>query len=278
MTWAILDEVSIPRPARVTEDRAGTRGPVAWILDGASAVTEEHPAHGFASDALWLVHHLDVALHTLADRDDLSLEHLVARAIGAVAERADREWEGRPDVPPSAALGIVRHAGDRTEYLVLADVSVILRRGPEVVEIIDPRVDACSAAVFETMADRLANGLPYQEALAAVKPDLAEHRRKDMNTDGGYWVASFEADAVDHARRGSVAGVDELILATDGFMRVLRSFGIVPDVEALFAPGRSLPELAQRVRAAERDDPETRHSPRWSVHDDICAHRLTWKV
>jgi hypothetical protein len=117
-------------------------------------------------------------------------------------------------------------------------------------------------------------GATYESVHEKTRPLLAEARRRGMNREGGYWVASIDEAAVDHALTGALDGVYEVILATDGFMRAVHLFKLVDKVDNLFE--RDLTELAREVRRAEAADPHTRDFPRWSVSDDICARRLRW--
>jgi hypothetical protein len=274
--WKCEEVVEEPgRPGSAfSEDRLGMSGTVAWVLDGASNVAKHRVTGDEHSDASWLVRHLDRALKDLAADTDRTLSQIVADAITRTAGEAREVWRGDPDVLPSAALGVVRGNGSRTEYLVLADISVILQTDDGVQEITDPRVDDFNVEARAIMAAALNAGKRLEDARKETIPFLAE-ARSHMNQDGGYWVASLDEHAVDNAICGEVEGVREVILASDGFMRAVRPFGLI-EVEDLFAPDCSLGDLAQRVRRAERDDPETRGFPRWSVSDDLCAKRLRW--
>jgi hypothetical protein len=272
--WECVDAVSTPG-GPFTEDLLGRCGPLAWVIDGASNVSQGRVTNDEHSDACWLVRCLDEALRDLASESDVGLRKIVAEAIARIAAKAATEWDRQPEIPPSAALGVVRRQGRWTEYLVLADVSVILRAGEVVEEVTDQAVDETNREAHRTMRRLLNEGKSLEHAREVTIPLLAEARLA-MNKEGGYWVASIDANAVEHARWGEVDGVSEVILASDGFMRVLRPFGLVPDVAALFDSGRSLPTLAQMVRDAEREDPETRRFGRWTASDDICAQRLRW--
>jgi hypothetical protein len=274
--WKCVDVAAEKGGPRYSEDRLGKCGSVAWVIDGASAVSEQRVTDHESSDASWLVERLEEALQDLSGETDLTLQQLVAKAIMHTAERAAKDWKAEPEVPPSAALGVIRSDGHRTEYLVLADISVIFRTGEsEALEITDQRVDSANTEARSAMTALLDEGLSIEEARRATMPFLAR-ARSQMNKEGGYWVAARDEHAVDHALCGEVEGVSEVILASDGFMRILRPFGLIPDVGVLFTPGHSLGRLAEKVRKAEHDDPETRRFPRWSVSDDLCAQRLRW--
>jgi hypothetical protein len=270
----VVEEPGVPG-SDFSEDRLGSAGPMAWVIDGASAVTGQRVTDDRHSDASWLAGRLDRAMAALAVESGLSLAEIVAEAIARTARQAEDEWLGVPDVPPSAALGVVRQAGERTGYLVLADVSVLLQTTDgRVRAVTDSRVEAVTEHARRRMVARLEEGASLQEARREVNPVLAGARAA-MNSEGGYWVASLDEHAVDHAVTGEVAGVREVVLATDGFMRVVEPFGLITTDE-LFEPGCSLGDLARRVRRAEQDDPETRQFARWSVSDDLSATRLRW--
>jgi hypothetical protein len=271
---------SVERPSRegfencFSEDRFGTSGAMAWILDGASSVSPGL-VRTARSDADWIVDHLDNELRALSDRPE-PLKELVARALHHVALLADDEWEGaRPEVPPSAALGVVRHVGDHTEFFVLADVSVILRTEAAAVWLIDRRVDEHNAAARRELEEAvLEPEITFAQISERTRPLLAEPRRSMMNKPDGYWAASIDEAAADHALTGTIDGAEEVILATDGFIRALDLFGLVSSPEQLFTS--DFRALAGSIRAIERGDPDTIAYPRWSVSDDICAHRLRW--
>lgn len=274
--WECLDAADVAgNRARVSEDLAGTAGRLAWVLDGAASVfPERDKVTTDQSDAHWLVERLAKHLEGLAG-EKVPLAALVAQAIERTAADADRDWLKRPDVPPSAALGVVRQAGRSTEYLVLADVSVVLRTSEGCFEVSDHKVDVVNEPARVAMAEVLqAPEATFTTAIEHTRPFLAEARRKGMNRRGGYWVASIEAAAVEHAKVGAVDDVEEVLLASDGFMRSVHLFGLCT-LEDLFSA--SLKEVAAEVRAAEEADPETRGFARWSVRDDICAQRLLWR-
>jgi hypothetical protein len=270
--WKSMDEVDLPGNG-CFEDRAGMSGSLAWVLDGASAVSDDGPITTAESDALWMVEHIDHHLKQLAD-EDLPLADIVAMAIESTKSDS-AEWTATPEFPPSAALGLVRRKGPKTEFLVLADISVIMRTDRGVHLFIDRRVDEHNRAAQEAMKAALVSpAATLADARERARPLLADVRRQAMNKDGGYWVASTDRNAVDHALVGAVDGVTELILASDGFMRGVELFGLVQRVDDLF--DCDFRKLAKQIRAAEDADPDTRDHSRWSKSDDICARKLRW--
>jgi hypothetical protein len=272
--WQFVDGADDASGA-CSEDRAGVSGDVAWILDGASAVSQEQLSRQ-PSDAHRLVGQLDDELKRLAP-ESLPLEKLVTQAIQRTAARVAEHWPGpAPEIPASAALGIVRRTGLRTEFLLLADVSVIMATDAGVFEFSDQRVEWGNEQAQVVMTSLVRGGASWAAARQQANPLLADRRRSAMNRPGGYWVASIDENAVQQALTGALDGVREVVLATDGFMRALRPFKLIADLPALFPPEPNFDDLVARIRAAERHDPETRNYPRWTVRDDICAQRLRW--
>jgi hypothetical protein len=105
---------------------------------------------------------------------------------------------------------------------------------------------------------------------------LAERRRREMNTDGGYWILSTDPRAADEARSGTVhvQPGTEILLMTDGFSRLVDTFAQPPDWLALLDPiaaGRPLMDEVSRLRRIEQSDPTGTRWPRLSVSDDASA-------
>ena len=270
--WNCLDAVDEAGNG-CNEDRAGVSGATAWVLDGAASVFADRVTDHPESDAVWLVDHLTGHLTDRAGDTD-QLDKVVANVIRDTAADAEQAWSPQREFAlPSAAMGVVRREGPRTEFLVLADVSVIMKTPVGVYEFIDQRVDHYNRPAYDAMVEHLQRpDATFASTRECTRPLLAE-ARLNMNQEGGYWVASIDDRAVGNALTGGLDGVTDVILASDGFMRAVHLFGLLPDVAALFDCD-DLGEVGRAVRAAERADPDIRAYPRWSVSDDMRALRL----
>lgn len=256
------------------EDLIGWEGQLAWVIDGATSLAE-HQVTDRPSDALWLVEHLSTGLRSRAQSSD-DLAELLAESIADVADRAGAEWIGTPEVPPSAAVGIVRFNEMTTDFLVLADVSVVLRTEAGTVEICDERVDTGNEIARMVMQEELERTGDLTAARERVAPMLLERRRTSMNQPEGYWVAALDPDAAVHAVSGTFERVHEVVLATDGFVRCLRPLGLFRSWEHLLQSGYGLGAIARMVRQRESDDTFCKDFPRWNTHDDLAAAR--WRI
>lgn len=60
MRFEVIDRISIPSPtAALNEDAVGARDNAAWVVDGATGVSDLPPLVSSQSDAAWLAAQLD---------------------------------------------------------------------------------------------------------------------------------------------------------------------------------------------------------------------------
>lgn len=249
-------------PGRANEDWWHVDSSMAIVLDGATARTETGCCHGVA----WYAHHLGAALARWAGTASTLIDALKS-AITDVTDKHPRCDLAHPDAP-SAAVGVVRWAGDVVEWLGLGDVTIIAG-GTESLHVVDDRVST-TAADARARADRLPIGSPEKaQALLEMKSGELAAR----NTSDGYWIAATDPDAADHALTGHVDAnaVDTLALLSDGATRAIE-FGLTTPQELLADMRRHGPEqLITRGRAAEATDPLGERWPRSKASDDATA-------
>lgn len=271
--WTIIEtvtEVGLPP----NEDVLGCEGSLAWVIDGATSTSSERCTNR-ESDGLWLVEVVEEVFRE-EGRTNSSPTEVIRAAIEEARVRAEAEWALTPTVPPSAAVGVVRAIGEVLHYAVLADVSLIHRATGETEELTDERPDDLNVEAKSQLMSLLGRGEDFASAISSTRALLLEHRRLRMNVAGGYWVLALEAEAAKHALTGRVDSRHPIILASDGFTRGRRLFGLWTDWHAAFDGSTSLLEMASSVRASEAADSQCVRYPRWSVHDDLVAARLRW--
>jgi hypothetical protein len=151
---------------------------------------------------------------------------------------------------------MLRLAEGVAEYLVLADLTILLETQARSIEVItDGRVAASVAGVPTSGPD--------------VGDRIAEQRAADRNRPGGYWVAAADPEAAAHAVTGSVpvAGLRRAAVMTDGASRAADLFGgSWEDVLSMDAAG-----LIADVRFTEARDVACKSWPRFKVSDDATA-------
>lgn len=274
-SWQVLD--SLQQGGKdVCEDRIGVSGSLAWVIDGATPLSDTRLTDS-ASDAAWLAERLDYHLRALSREtgENQTLTMITEQLFALVARDAANEWMGEPESPPSAALGLVRNHGTYIDYLVLADVTVhVSPHGPTVS---DDRVEASTRDSMALLREELSRTHEHETAMQIVRPSLLASRVADMNRPGGYWVASTDPESAKHAICGRVPSRADtrVLMCTDGFSRAWNTFPHFSDAGEVVVSAHSAREVLERIRNEESADVECVRYPRWNVHDDAAVLILT---
>lgn len=270
-----LHRFSIPGSV-INEDGAGLYGRCAWIVDGATGVLGKQLTTG-ATDAAWLAgticERLQEILQTVPSPDDVldRLEEGVRDAF--VREAAESVLSG--DHAPSACLGLVRIRGAMDEGHVLegrflGDVVALIPTETRIVRWTDERSKPFERRTLAALqaADRRAGEVPE-----AVRRQILENRTK-LNRPEGYWVVNPLRPWAGHELRfeAVVAPGRPVVLATDGFMRLVDVFGAYTDesLHTRLAAGEG-EGLMRELRDLERSDPAAEAHPRVKIHDDATV-------
>lgn len=270
-----LDRLSVPGSS-VNDDGAGLRGRFAWVIDGATGMSDERLTSG-GSDAAWLAGLIDSHLLGLsADQEmDAVLSGLETDARAAFDEATRHVADIGDHHAPSACLGLMAASpgeggGVRLEGRFLGDVIALVPSQDGILRWSDER-----AKPFEQKTLAALGGRPHApgQIPEAARRQILENRTS-LNRPGGYWVVNprrpwagnelrFEAQA----RPG-----EPIVLATDGFMRLVDVFGAYSDsaLHAALAAGRG-DALMQELRERERGDLMAGAYPRVKTHDDATV-------
>jgi hypothetical protein len=226
-----LTYASEPAPGAVNEDVIVAGPSFVAVLDGATAAPGVDS--GCRHDVAWYARHLSGQLALRLYRSAAALPELLAESIAAVmAEHADTCDLSNPD-SPSATAAILRRCGTGFEYLVLADSPILLDDG----------------SLHVIVDDRLDRLLDY--SIAGVS--------RSRNADGGFWVASTDPAAADHAVTGTVDSVRRAAVMSDGAARLVERFDELSWPELLDALQSQGPrEVISRTRKAEEVAPARR--------------------
>ena len=204
-------------PGRSNEDFVAASTDVVLLVDGAGIPrTESICRHGVA----WYAHTLGAALLVGLTRVETDPVGALADAIDQVAAQHRHTCDIANPSSPQATVAMVRAGADRVDYLVLADVFVVLdpiEAAPVVVT--DPREvgvrDACSA---------LLQGLPVgTPEIDRVRSGVVEALRARRNQPGGYWVAKDDPHAATEAVTGTAQlhDLNGVALLSNGASRIV---------------------------------------------------------
>ncbi|HYD87991.1 MAG TPA: protein phosphatase 2C domain-containing protein [Vitreimonas sp.] len=263
--------------AKQNDDACGQSHGVAWVIDGATDL-HETPLTQTASDASWLAHTLDTALHAYAYpgsgseaalRSQLArvMQELIAPLFEELIEGQEIErWQR-----PIASLLMLGETPDGVDGIDLGDCRLAAVDASGASVLIGGPDDAADAetrlAAQQTDADK---PLLRREGTIARLRDM----RAALNQEGAHWTVCLDAACASHARgwRISLQRPAHLLLMTDGFSALIdryHSYDAAGLVKA--ALGKGLQELGRELRAIETADAGGAKHPRFKPSDDATA-------
>jgi hypothetical protein len=275
LTFHCIDALTHgPKPPN--EDAHGVSPRAAWVIDGATGVSRG-PDILEPSGAAWLAETLSDALHGLFRQGTPApMTATLAAAQAAVAGAFEATVGGAvieaPDLP-TACLGLALLDGERIDLAVIGDIAILHRATDgTVTHLSDHAVDEFSDRT-RTALDEVRRLRPTEDPMPHVREQIRVNRLM-ANQPGGYNVVHPRLawdDKVTTATHAAADG-DVLLVASDGFFRLVDHFGIHTEadlVEAALSQG--LAPLLARLRAEEEADPHGVRAPRIKRHDDATA-------
>lgn len=236
------------------------------VLDGATIRTDTGCIHGLP----WYVRQLGAAIVSGTQNPGHGLRSVLADAISHVAALHSDICDLTHPGTPSAAAGIIRIGHNTVDWLVLGDITILIETVDGLTAVTDDRVSQ-TGLTERRECDRYPIGTP--EKMTAMLT-MKQIELASRNTEGGYWIASTDPTAVEHAYVGSIPHDQVLRFAacSDGTMRALALTSIDSHAGVMAVLHRSGPKtLVDRVRAAERNDPLGKRVPRNKATDDATA-------
>ncbi|MFD3700674.1 hypothetical protein ACFWUZ_31860 [Streptomyces sp. NPDC058646] len=243
------------------------------VLDGLSAPKDLPMAccHGTP----WLVRQLGARLVALMGDDEQPLAEALRTAIEDVNAMHSDTCALDQEAVPAATVVMLRQRQGVLDYLVLSDSVLVLDTAGMVKAVADTSVEDVAG---EEMAAALAGPAGTPERAARVS-ELVAVQRSLRNSPGGYWVASTDPTAADHAITGSipVAEVRRAALLSDGASRLADTFHQLSWEELLdVLDGAGPAALISRTRSAEASDADGTRWARFKVSDDATAAYITF--
>jgi hypothetical protein len=169
---------------------------------------------------------------------------------------------------PSATVVVLRTTGERAEWLVLADSTLLLHTPQNLDVVTDQRLK--ERALPQRTALRQASDYQAQDRWREL---VAEERRL-RNRPDGYWIAAGDPAAADHALTGSrpITDVAGAVLMSDGAARPVHPFGTTTWRRCFeWISTRGPSSWIEHVRDIDNTDPDRTKWPRSKKHDDATA-------
>jgi hypothetical protein len=263
--------------SRLNEDGLGLHGRYAWIVDGATGVSGDQIASG-STDAAWLAGMISERLEglTATTRAMDEIFNLLETHIRAAFEGATASVPRiGDDHAPSACLGLIGIQASAEGRLViegsfLGDVVALIPSEGGILRWTDERAKPFEKRTLAALDDGPREPGRISEA---VRRQILENRTK-LNHPDGYWVVNPRRPWAGRELRfeAKVMPGQPIVLATDGFMRLVDVFAAYSDASLhdRLAQGNG-EKLMQELRELERGDPMAGAYPRVKTHDDATV-------
>jgi Protein phosphatase 2C len=255
--------------ATSNEDFIAATASAVVVIDGASVPSGLGTGcrHGTAWFARRLGTQLLALLTTQADH---SPAHSLAQAITDVAALHANSCDLDHPGSPSATVAILREQPETVDWLVLGDTTVLLEEPIGIRIITDDRLEQIAAGQHSAMHQHATGSADHDRSFA----ELVTEQRRHRNHPDGFWVASTDPAAAQHAFTDTVprGGLQRAAVLSDGATRMVDRFGLLDWPSFLDVLGEQGPDaIIEQVRAAEDSDPDGRRWPRGKRHDDASA-------
>jgi hypothetical protein len=255
--------------ATTNEDFIAATASVVVVIDGASV--PPGLATGCVHGTSWFARRLGVqVLALLTAETDQSVADSLAQAIADVAALHDHTCDLSHPGSPSATVAILREQPQTVEYLVLGDTTILLEEPTGIRVVTDDRLESVAAVQHSAMHQHATGSADHARSFA----DLVTEQRRHRNHPDGFWVASTDPTAAEHALTDTAprAGLHRAAVLSDGTTRLVDRFSLLDwpgflDILASQGPDA----IITRVRDAEGSDPEGQRWPRGKKHDDASA-------
>jgi len=282
----IAEMMTLPGGETANDDVAGGHAEEAhghaWVIDGATGLSEQVYVPDAASDAAWIAQRYSHYFNDLP-RSDAAVGEEMRRAIERV--RGDyRDAVGDADRVPVYALPSAAglYCGWRVvedlahiRFSALGDCSAILLDGGGAVHTVGALAEGSRDGPLRDYIHQFNQKLrnPNQTVRDGIMAELRK-QRSWMNTPGGYWIFGLEPEAAAHLRQCvlDVPLPASVLMMTDGFARLIdhfEAYSAATLIEA--ATENGLDPLMKELRSLEAGDPDCRTYPRVKKEDDATG-------
>jgi hypothetical protein len=257
------------------EDIFGIAGEAFWVLDGASALNQNHLTD-HESDVFCVVNWWDRYLRAEINGCDRSIVEILEWGV----EKINQDFSRYADVHAlskldrvSSGIAVSRINQGRLECFVLGDVEINLQlKTQEWIRLTDDSIKALDGKVMELMEiDENREEKLVFKGFTQRELALLQSNRNRMNTEGGYYILEHDKDAIQHGifRQYAVEEIESILLMTDGFAQLYQRY----DLKEIFrlSKEKGLKRIVEKLREHEAADQEKKVYKRLKTHDDVTA-------
>ena len=279
VVFKMIDRLSHSSPdACINEDAVGATNAGAWVIDGATGVSDRPPIVARTTDAAWLAERLNAQLRATLDTPDLDPVQALSRVEAKIKSELLALTRGvfcPASEQPSAAFALAALRGKILHLIGIADCRIIYEtRAGEIGEF-DPSDRAASVGEALIVAERHRLMAEYPDENPRPRLNkFIQTLREQANQDGGYSVVHSTRPWAGRVKQETfeASKIRHLLLLSDGFYRlvdVFKAMTLAELMERTFAKG--LRELYSQLRALEVADAACANHPRVKAYDDASA-------
>ena len=276
MRFELIDQISIPSPtAAVNEDAAGATESAAWVIDGATGVSDLSPLVPGLTDAAWLAAQLNKSLHDTFENavDPYAALAEIDADIRAAFSSSNTSPERSPAEQPTAAFALSVLRGDVVHLIGLGDCRIIVENRIGEIEEFDPSETGHAEAMIIQERHRLLGAYPDEDPWPRLKPFIRS-LRQFANAANGYSIVHPTLSWHSRVKRqvSNAQTIRHLLAVSDGLYRLV-------DVFKVYSPGQlleravkdGLTPLCAQLRDMEKADDRCVIYPRVKAYDDASA-------
>jgi len=279
MTKIVISTIS-EAGGKVNEDLINFTKNAFWVMDGATGLWDRSITGN--NDAVWFVSEFNKYLERNI-HNDASLQDIVRAGISEIKEKWEDILRSKniADLPtyaePSSSLILVRFDDEfkKMEYFLLGDSVLVFSIDGNYKIVQEDKLRMLDNIAKKEMSKYLNQGYSLAESRERIIPTLKKHRNM-KNTEEGYWVLSFQEEAVKHAFTGTVDIEKEayILAMTDGLEAIIAEYKVFPSYISMLEHlklYKSFGEVYNTLRNIENMDSEGKLFPRFKKSDDASA-------
>lgn len=275
--FSILESLTCQSP-HVThnEDVVGFAGSAAWVIDGATGVSDRPTLTPDSTDAAWLATNLNRRLETAFARPDADPTTVLMK-VEAEIEADFRSFEGASSLStgeqPTAGLALVALVGKTLSFITIGDCRVLFENvDGSTAEFCQSEIGPIESRIIERRRG-LIETYPGEDPWPRLKPFI-QSLRQHINTEEGYSVVHPTRRWVHRLKYKKLPSstVRHALIVSDGLYRLVDGFGTF-DAPGLLreAIRKGLRELLKRLRSLEAADQNCEQYPRVKISDDASG-------
>lgn len=257
------------------EDFAFACEDFAFVIDGATGMFNQKISSDL-SDAKWYSNNLGKYLITALNNYDKSLTEIMKDAINKLKVDFLNIAKGQEILDtPSAAIIICRIKNNIMEHFSLGDCGFLIKQNKIIKNIIKNDISILDQKNIDSMIQlSQEKHINILEAKELLNDDFIAKRKK-KNKPNGYYIASDDPSACDHALTGSIKlnKNNQLLLYSDGFSQIWEVMKIYNEEEIFNKLDKkySLKSFIEELREKQNSDPFCNNYPRTKKSDDSSA-------